>query len=371
VLATADRAFGYYSAVYNRLHTGRNGDWLWGTYMQGVGNMSATSGNSAYLQDVVAWAKANKFTPRPAQSNADSTKANTAFYDAHSVAPSLVPLTAVDKAMADNVQSLPDDNYSWIDALFMGMGNWPRAYARTHDEAYLQKMDGLFASSRDAACGAVGMYNPADGLWYRDCGFVGKTDVNRQPIYWSRGNGWVMGALAEVLQSLPTGNPHRLQYEQMLRTMAAALLPLQGNDGMWRSSLRDPALFPAPETSGTALITFGLAYGVRAGILDRTTYLSAVAKAWQGLSNLAIRPSGFVSGCQPPSNQPGAPYTGSAPRVASTAKSAGSLFTDESPYCIGGILLAAATVAPLFDSHPGHWGMAPASPRSPGWRMRR
>jgi rhamnogalacturonyl hydrolase YesR len=269
--------------------------------------------------------------------------------------------------MAHNLQTLANNNYSWVDALFMGMGNWPRAYARTNAEAYLQKMDSLYESTRDTGCGAVGMYNAGDGLWYRDCGFVGKTDTNGQPIYWSRGNGWVMGALAEVLQSLPLGNSHRLQYEQMLQTMAAALVPLQGNDGMWRSSLRDPALYPQPETSGTALITYGLAYGVRAGVLDRSTYLPVVTKAWQGLSSISIRSTGFISGCQPPSNQPGTPYTGTAPRVSPTASSPGTLFTDESSYCIGGVLLAVAAVAPLFDPHPGDWGAPPGTPPPGGW----
>ena len=158
--------------------------------------------------------------------------------------------------MAHNLQTLANNNYSWVDALFMGMGNWPRAYARTNAEAYLQKMDSLYESTRDTGCGAVGMYNAGDGLWYRDCGFVGKTDTNGQPIYWSRGNGWVMGALAEVLQSLPLGNSHRLQYEQMLQTSVrnqrgSARFRLRIKCGVaqarWPHSRRCPAGAQAPQ----------------------------------------------------------------------------------------------------------------------------
>jgi len=95
------------------------------------------------------------------------------------------------------------------------------------------------------------------------------------------------------------GNPHATKYADMLRTMAATLVALQGSDGFWRSSLLDPALYPQPETSGTALITFALAYGIKAGLLDAATYQPAVAKAWQALSTLALQPNGFVTDCQP------------------------------------------------------------------------
>ena len=41
--------------------------------------------------------------------------------------------------------------------------------------------------------------------------------------------------------------------------MAARLIALQGSDGFWRASLADVARYPAPETSGTALMTYALA----------------------------------------------------------------------------------------------------------------
>ena len=366
VLATADRAFRYYSGVYDRLGFRRDTGWIWGTYEQGVLDLQRVTAGASYLQDVVSWAARNGDAPRTAVSNADNTKAITVLYDLHATVPS-VPLAATNRAMAGLLATVPSGNYSWIDALFMGMGNWPRAAGSTGNARYLDTMDALYASTRDRACGTVGMFNPADGLWYRDCGFVGKTDTNGQPVYWSRGNGWVMGALAETLQALPANSPRRGPYTAMLRTMAAALAPLQGSDGMWRPSLRDPALFPQPETSGTALITYALAYGVWSGVLDRSTYLPVVTRAWQGLSTVAVRPSGFVSFCQPPDNQPHAPYTGTGPRVAPTARSAGTLFSDSTAYCVGAVLLAASTVAPLLDPHPARWGdPQPPHPRG-GW----
>jgi rhamnogalacturonyl hydrolase YesR len=65
--------------------------------------------------------------------------------------------------------------------------------------------------------------------------------------------------------------------------MAEALASLQGEDGLWRPGLLDEAAYPLPENSGSALDTFGFAYGINAGILDRRKYQPVVRKAWQGL----------------------------------------------------------------------------------------
>ena len=44
--------------------------------------------------------------------------------------------------------------------------------------------------------------------------------------------------------------------------MAAKLVTLQQDDGMWRASLLDPASYPMKETSGTGLYTYAFAWGV-------------------------------------------------------------------------------------------------------------
>ena len=136
----------------------------------------------------------------------------------------------------------------------------------------------------------------------------------------------------------------------MLRTMAASLLPLQGSDGFWRASLADHELYAAPETSATALITYALAYGIKAGLLDAPTNLPAVARAWTGLSTRALQPSGFVTDCQGPGIAPAALYTATAPRVAPTSTSAGTVNSDSPRYCAGAFLLAGTAVAGLTSS---------------------
>jgi rhamnogalacturonyl hydrolase YesR len=102
-------------------------------------------------------------------------------------------------------------------------------------------------------------------------------------MFWSRGEGWVMGGLARTLEYLPKDDPARAKYETQLREMAAALAKIQGPDGLWRAGLLDPADYDQPEISGSSLITFGMAWGINNGILDRAVYGPVVTKAWDGM----------------------------------------------------------------------------------------
>jgi Glycosyl Hydrolase Family 88/F5/8 type C domain len=269
-------------------------------------------------------------------------------------------LSKADAAMASDLTNLPVSQYDWADALFMGLPDWTRWATRTGNSAYLDKLDALYEWTRDegatsSRCAGStppqnGLFDATEGLWYRDCTFVGVKDANGQPIFWSRGNGWVIAAMAQVLQSLPAGSPRGAKYASMLQTMAARLAPLQCSDGLWRSSLLDPALYPGPETSGTALITYALAYGIKAGLLDSATYLPVVAKAWQGLSTISLQPSGFITDCQTIGVGPAASYTAKSPRTKQSATSSGTVNADEPPFCVGAFLLAGAQVAQLITS---------------------
>ena len=93
----------------------------------------------------------------------------------------------------------------------------------------------------------------------------------------------MLGGLARTLEYLPKDDPAAEKYKQQMREMSAALAKLQRPDGTWTSSILDPASYPAPELSGTALIAFGMAWGINNGVLDRKTYLPVVTRAWAGM----------------------------------------------------------------------------------------
>ena len=50
--------------------------------------------------------------------------------------------------------------------------------------------------------------------------------------------------------------------------MAMAIRNVQRSDGFWNVSLLDDSNYPGPETSGTALFTYGMALGIAEGWLD-------------------------------------------------------------------------------------------------------
>jgi rhamnogalacturonyl hydrolase YesR len=158
--------------------------------------------------------------------------------------------------------------------------------------------------------GGAGLFDAGDRLWWRDKGFVAPhVDGHGKDVFWARGNGWVFAALARVLEELPESDAHRGQYEQTFRAMAEALIAVQRDDGFWNPSLHDPDEYGGPETSGTALFTFGLAWGMRRGLLDAERYATPAARAFEAMAQTAVHDDGFLGyvqgvGYEPASSQP-------------------------------------------------------------------
>jgi rhamnogalacturonyl hydrolase YesR len=167
--------------------------------------------------------------------------------------------------------------WSWCDSLFMAPPSWVRLSAATGDERYLDF--GVTNWWRTTGY----LYDTNEHLFYRDSTFFKKREANGQKVFWSRGNGWVMGGLVRMLQYLPMNHPDRPRFEQLFRDMAAKVVPLQQPDGLWHSSLLDPASYPTGETSGSGFFTYALAWGVNQHLLNRATYEPAVQKGWTAL----------------------------------------------------------------------------------------
>jgi len=167
--------------------------------------------------------------------------------------------------------------WTWCDSLFMAPPSWVRLYAATGDERYLDFGVTNWWRTTDY------LYDKDEHLYYRDSTYFNKREANGQKVFWSRGNGWVMGGLVRVLQYLPSNHPDRPRFEQLFKDMAAKIVSVQQPDGLWHSSLLDPASYPLGETSGSGFFTYALAWGVNQGLLDRATYEPAVQKAWTAL----------------------------------------------------------------------------------------
>jgi unsaturated rhamnogalacturonyl hydrolase len=200
---------------------------------------------------------------------------------------------SLDFSQRDHGQEL----WSWCDALFMAPPTWTRLCAATGDERYLDFAVTNFWRTTDY------LYDTNAHLFFRDSSFFTKSETNGAKMFWSRGNGWVFAGTVRMLQYLPMNHPDRPRFEQLFKDMAGKILTLQQPDGMWRASLLDPEDYPMPEASGSALFTYGLAWGVNQGLLDRATYEPAVRKAWPALVG-CVDADGKLTHIQPAGSQP-------------------------------------------------------------------
>lgn len=198
------------------------------------------------------------------------------------------------------------DDWSWVDALYMAMPVFTRLGVMKNDISYSNKMYALYYNTKNTRK----LYDQTKHLWFRDQSFLPpRKNSNGKDIVWSRGNGWVFAAHARVLSHLPLNDPHRNEYIQTFKDMAAALKSVQRSDGFWNVNLVDPNDYGGPETSGTAFFTYGMAWGINNGFLDSATYTPIVAKAWNGMVKQALHPNGKVGyiqaqGKEPQSAQP-------------------------------------------------------------------
>lgn len=191
------------------------------------------------------------------------------------------------------------DRWGWSDALFMAPPVWARLAKVTGDPKYLEFMDEEYHATFDL------LWSDKDHLFWRDSSYFDQSEKNGEAIFWARGNGWVFGGLALMIPDLPRSWEGRDFYLDLYKTMATRLKEIQRDDGTWSMGLLGGTEgYPIMETSGTSFFTFGLAWGINQGILDRDTYEPVVLRAWQALSG-AVTDEGLLGYVQPVGAAPG------------------------------------------------------------------
>jgi rhamnogalacturonyl hydrolase YesR len=287
-----------------------NNQWARSAYFTGNMDFYKIYPKEAYIQYADLWAKNNSWGLNGGTStrNADNQICGQIYIDLYNTDIEKQPskIAAITASIDNMVNSTKTDDWWWIDALYMAMPVYARLGVLFNDPAYFNKMHTLFTNTKVTR----GLFNSSEGLWYRDESFKPPYYTpNGEDSYWSRGNGWVIGALVRVLQLLPANQENRTEYIETFRQMAQSLKNRQRTDGFWNVSLDDPNDFGGPETSGTGFFTYGIAWGINNHLLDSATYYPVVAKAWSALSTVAVQPNGFLGyvqgvGSNPSSSQP-------------------------------------------------------------------
>lgn len=307
-----------------------NKQWTFAALYDGLLAASKTTGDPKYNDAVLHFAERSDWTLLNNRfPHADDQAFGQAYLDLY--LEDKQPVRMADtKAIMDRLIVRPDDPdkllWWWCDALFMSPPVLLRMYEITHDRKYLDYMDHEWWLTSGS------LYNQENHLYFRDSRYFTQKQANGKPIFWSRGNGWVMGALVNVLRIMPADYPSRPKYVAQFREMAKEIAAIQSSDGLWRSGLLDPDAYDLPEVSGSAFFTFGIAYGINEKILDRKTYLPVVEKSWKGMLS-HIYADGRLGSIQPIDGQPGK-FKPSASYV----------------YGIGGFLLAGSEMHRLVES---------------------
>lgn len=258
--------------------------WTWSVLYAGFLATADTLHDEKYRNAMIEMGKKFDWQLRSQLPNADDQSIGQAYLELYllkkdpaMMKPTQERLDAVLAAPRDSNIPGKEIPWWWCDALFMAPPVWARMYAATDDRRYITYLDEEWARTSNL------LYDKQEHLYARDVTYLDKTEANGKKMFWSRGNGWVMGGLVRTLQYLPKDDPARQKYIEQLKEMAARLAAIQSPDGMWRAGLLDADAYPLPEISGTALIAFGMAAGVNNGWLDKKTYKPVIERAWIGM----------------------------------------------------------------------------------------
>jgi rhamnogalacturonyl hydrolase YesR len=220
--------------------------------------------------------------------------------------------------------------WAWCDALFMGPPSLAMLANVTGERKYMDLVDSLWWKTADY------LYDPEEHLYFRDGSFLHKKEKNGKKVFWSRGNGWVMGGLVRVIQNMPKDYYDRGRWIKLYQDMAAKIATLQQPDGTWHASLLDPEAYPSKETSGTTFYCYALAWGINHGLLQEKRYAPVVWKAWKALLG-CLHPNGKLGYVQ---------YIAGSPGKVS--------YDDTEVYAVGAFLLAGSEVIKMgMEDQPG------------------
>lgn len=286
--------------------------WTRAVYYEGLMALNSIDPQYDYFDYAYRWGEAHSWTPRDGvtTTDADNYCCSQTYIDMYRIAHEEKMLSKAKENFDLIIANKDNSAWFWIDAIQMGMPGLAKMGAVTGDHLYWDKMWQMYIHTRNIE-GGKGMYNAKDGLWWRDKDFDPPyKEPNGRNCYWARGNGWVYAALARVLNEIPSTEAHYKDYLRDFVAMSRAIKSCVRKDGYWNVSMHDESNFGGREVSGTSLFVYGMAWGVRNGILKEKEYLPLIEKAWNAMSKECVHPDtgmlGFVQGTgkEPKDGQP-------------------------------------------------------------------
>jgi rhamnogalacturonyl hydrolase YesR len=311
VLNTAQKVNDYFMAKYadptlptNVKKVRPSSLWTRAVYYEGLMALHDIDPQQRYMDYTDRWASFHQWTPRNGVKTCDAD-------DQCCEQTYLMRYTQNknEKILSTTLQNLnqqmerenPKNNskygwWTWIDAIQMAMPVYMQVYKITGEEKYRDHAMKMYRWSRNE-CGG-GLFNEKDGLWWRDADYVPPyKEPDSKDCYWSRGNGWVYAALVRCMNQLDKKDKAYKELKKDFLMMSEGLKKCQREDGFWNPSLVSTN-YAMTETSGTALFLYGMAWGIRNGLLKAKDYREACDRAWAAMVKTSVHSDGFLGWMQ-------------------------------------------------------------------------
>lgn len=176
----------------------------------------------------------------------------------------------------------------WVDDLYMSTPFLTRYWSLTGEDSYLEEAINQF-------------YLFKKRLFMEDKQLMSHIYDTKfqQPnrIPWSRGNGWVVFSLSELLNKMPETHPKREGLVTFYNQMMAGIIAQQDKSGLWHQVLDDETTYI--ESSCTAMFICALSRGIRNHYISDGLYDEAIVtvkKAWDGLITNCVDKDGNLYG---------------------------------------------------------------------------
>jgi unsaturated rhamnogalacturonyl hydrolase len=290
-------------------HTKPMGGWVQGPFLNGMMAIGRIPGQERYIESVRLIGDSMNYEVIVSAWVANDHCAPQSWLELYELQQESGMIAPVKAALDEYIQvaeSLDDDldfksknshKWSWCDALYMSPPTFARMAKISGEQKYLDYLHKWWWKVSEY------YYDTEEHLYFRDETFFEKREPNGEKVFWSRGNGWVLGGLARVLEYLPQDDPFRPGYEKQLRDMSTRIAEIQCEDGLWRAGLLDTVAHLQPETSGSAFFVYGMAYAINQGIIEKETFTPVVEKAYSALTGF-IEENGKFYGIQPIGDKP-------------------------------------------------------------------
>jgi len=190
----------------------------------------------------------------------------------------------------------------WDDTVYMISMFLLEMYRTTGDEKYLAEFTAQYKLHKQK------LADPKWGLWVhgydddkddypdRCCqkNWAQLSDKRTNIEFWGRGNGWIVMAIADAINTVPSKSKYYQYFAKELKSITRNLPKLQDKQtGLWRQlPIYTTDSLNFLESSATAMFAYGIAIGVKQKVLNSKIFVPVVKKAFNGLKAYATKNEG-------------------------------------------------------------------------------